>query len=103
MEPLGHRISVSGGHFHAWNDFGIAQARAHATAQKVELVGAVAAAPPRADSAQRGSRHPPQCTTNPRIGTLIPPKPRKGASRRLDSGPPRPSVPVPPLAASVGT
>jgi predicted lactoylglutathione lyase len=27
LARLGHRISVSGGHFHEWNDFGIAQAR----------------------------------------------------------------------------
>jgi catechol 2,3-dioxygenase-like lactoylglutathione lyase family enzyme len=27
LAPLGHTVSLSGGHFHEWNDFGVAQAR----------------------------------------------------------------------------
>lgn len=27
LAPLGHAISLSGGHYHEWNDFGIAQSR----------------------------------------------------------------------------
>lgn len=27
LAPLGHEVSFSGGHFHEWNDFGVAQAR----------------------------------------------------------------------------
>jgi hypothetical protein len=27
LAPLGHAVSLAGGHFHEWNDFGIAQSR----------------------------------------------------------------------------
>ncbi len=27
LTPLGHAVSLSGGHFHEWNDFGVAQSR----------------------------------------------------------------------------